>query len=166
MKEFLIICSFIMLVSLKTPLESVREQFLNINNLEQAEGFIEQLKQGTTAEAKGYYAAMVFMKSRFVKNPFSKLKHFKQGKKILDQDIVENPLNVEIRYIRYIMQKQIPNFLGYNDFISEDFNVITQEMVNAKLDLALKKYILNNMLLLESLKIEEKEKIEQTLDKL
>ena len=119
MKYFGLIVFSLISLSVQTPLENVRAQFPNITSLDEANKFIEKLKDDGSPEAKGYKAAMILMKSRFVKGPFSKLKFFKQGKKILDKDISENPTSLEIRYIRYLMQKQIPDFLGYNKNIIE-----------------------------------------------
>lgn len=161
MKLFLISILSVIVMVLQTPLENVREQFPEIDTLVQADAFINQLKDDVSPEAKGYTAAMVFMKSRYVKNPFTKLKYFKQGKEILDGDINENPENIEIRYIRYVMQKKIPDFLGYNEFISEDFNVIMNNILESNLSTDFKTEILTNMLLVENLSSEEKEKINQ-----
>jgi hypothetical protein len=147
--------------SSSTPVENVRNQFPDIETLEQTDNFLEALKNDTSAEARGYEAAMLFMKSRFVKNPFSKLKYFKQGKQILDDDIAQHPLNIEIRYIRYLMQKEIPDFLGYNNDILEDFNVITSNIQASNLPKSFKIEMLNNMLSVKNLTDNEQEKINQ-----
>jgi len=164
----LLLLSFIsvFLIVVQTPLEDVRKQFPEIDTLEQADGFINQLKDDISPEAVGYTAAMVFMKSRYVNNPFTKLKYFKKGKEILDDDITANPKNVEIRYIRYVMQKQIPEFLGYNEFISEDFNVIIDNILESNLSADFKTEILSNMLLVENLSEEEKMRLNKTLNEL
>jgi hypothetical protein len=149
----------IFLNSTTTPIENVRNQFPNIETLEQTDSFLEALEKETSAEAKGYRAAMLFMKSRFVKNPFSKLKYFKEGKQLLDDDIAQHPSNIEIRYIRFLMQKQIPAFLGYNDYISEDFGLITSNIIVSDLPKSFKIEILNNMLLVDNLTAEEQGKM-------
>lgn len=141
----------------------VRKQFPDITSEEQADAFIEELKIDDSTEAKGYTAAMIFMKSRFVKFPFTKLKYFKKGKTILDETINENPTNIEIRYIRFLMQKQIPDFLGYNDNINEDFNVIVDGIIIYDLQSEMKSEIMNNMLLTKELTSEQKATLNQLL---
>ena len=146
-----------------SSVEEVRKQFPEISTEEQADAFIEELKNDDSAEAKGYTAAMVFMKSRFVTFPFTKLKYFKKGKTILDETIIESPSNIEIRYIRFLMQKQIPDFLGYNDNIKEDFNVIVDGIKMSNLQSEMKSEIVKNMLLTKELTKEEKTTLNQLL---
>ena len=146
-------CSFQTISSI----DEVRTQFPNITSEEQADNFIKQLDGDTSLEAKGYVAAMNFMKSRFVKNPFSKFKYFKIGKNTLDEVIIRNPKNIEMRYIRYLMQKQIPEFLGYHENISEDFNTIIDQIEGSNLNQSFKFKILNNMLLVSNLTDNEKD---------
>ena len=137
-------------------IDEVRNQFTEISSEEQADDFIKQLNEDVLPEAKGYIAAMNFMKSRFVKNPFTKLKYFKIGKTVLDEVILNNPKNIEMRYIRYLMQKQIPEFLGYHENISEDFNTIVDQIEESNLNQSFKLKILNNMLLVSNLTEGEK----------
>ena len=153
-------------LSLETPLENVRSQFPNIESLEQANKYISILKDDTSPEAKGYMATMILMKSRYVKNPFSKLKYFKKGKKMLDNDIAENSTNIEIRYLRFLMQKKMPNFLGYNKNIIEDFNYISMNLLTSSLKNSIKIELLNNMLLVDNLNITEKNKINEKLNRI
>lgn len=166
MKYFGLIVFSIISLNVQTPLEIVRDQFPYITSLDEANKFIEKLKNDSSPEAKGYTAAMVLMKSRYKKGPFSKLKFFKQGKKILDDDINENPEIIEIRYIRFLMQKQIPKFLGYNKNIEEDFNVISKKLLESNLNKNLKIKMLDTMLLVNGLSEINKNKIHQILDKL
>jgi len=158
----LIVFSFVFL-SVQTPLENVREQFPYIESLDEANEFINELEVDNSSEAKGYLAAMILMKSRFVKGPFSKFKYFKQGKKQLDQNISENLSIVEIRYIRFLMQKQIPDFLGYNKNIEEDFKIISNNLLVSNLNKSFKIRMLKTMLLVDNLSDVEKSKINQML---
>ena len=153
-------------LSFETPLENVRNQFPNIESLEQANKYISILKDEISPEARGYMATMILMKSRFVKNPFSKLKYFKRGKKLLDNDIAENSKNIEIRYLRFLMQKQIPDFLGYNKNMNEDFNYISKNLLASSLKKSFKIELLNNMLSVDNLNVTEKNKINEILNRI
>lgn len=146
------LCSF----QTSPSIEEVRNQFPEISSEEQADDFIKQLNDDVSPEAKGYIAAMNFMKSRFVKSPFKKLKYFKIGKNILDEVILSHPENIEMRYIRYVMQKQTPEFLGYHENISEDFNTIINGIEESDLNHSFKLKILKNMLLVSNLSELEK----------
>ena len=166
MKFFGLIVFSLISLSVQTPLENVRDQFPYITSLDEANKFIEKLKNDSSPEAKGYTGAMILMKSRYIKGPFSKLKYFKQGKKILDNDINKNPEVIEIRYIRFLMQKQIPKFLGYNKNIEEDFNLISKKLLESDLNKNLKIKMLDTMLLVDDLSEINKNKIHQILNKL
>ncbi|RXP61930.1 hypothetical protein EC396_03735 [Lutibacter sp. HS1-25] len=140
-------------------LDAVRKEFPNITSEAQADDFIAGLSNSNTAEAKGYIAAMNFMKSRFVGFPFTKLKYFKLGKNQLDEVIANNPKNLEMRYIRYLMQKQIPDFLGYHQNIDEDFKAIIAGFKKYDLATSLKIKIVSNMLLVDNLTETEKSEL-------
>ena len=140
-------------------LNKVRAQFPNIASEEQADAFIAILNDHNTAEAKGYIAAMNFMKSRFVSFPFTKLKYFKIGKKQLDEVIDNNPANIEMRYIRYLMQKEIPQFLGYHENINEDFKLILNGIESSDLERSFKIKMLGNMLMVSNLTSEEENEL-------
>jgi len=158
--KFLIVffLSFTLLAT-DSGLEEVRNQFPGITSDEQADDFIAILKNNNTAEAKGYTAAMNFMKSRYVKFPFTKLKYFKIGKRELDEVIANNPANIEMRFIRYLMQKEIPQFLGYHENINEDFNLILNGIESSDLAKSFKIKMVSNMLMVTNLTSKEKSEL-------
>ena len=150
---------------MSTPvLDDVRKSFFEINSIEQAEEYIKRLQNDSSPEAMGYAASMNFIKSHFVNFPFTKLKYFKRGKKALDDLIYGNPKNVEIRYIRFLMQKQIPKFLGYNKHMEEDFKAITNGIEENRVSNEVKYIILTNIQAVDNLSSLEKEKINHFLD--
>ncbi len=157
--------TFMILIS-TTALEDVRKNFFQINSVDQADIYINQLQDDESLESRGYAASLNFIKSRYVKFPYTKMKFFKLGKKALDDLIKENPQNVEIRYLRFLMQKQIPEFLGYNKHLNEDFEVIILGIEKDNLPNEIKSIILTNMLGVEKLNPLEKEKINQLLNQL
>jgi hypothetical protein len=48
------------------------------------------------------------------------LSYFNKGKAKLEQVLKKYPDNIEIRYIRYAVQKGSPDFLGYRSNMKED----------------------------------------------
>ena len=68
----------------------------------------------------GYKACGTMMMAKHVTNPFSKLSHFRKGKKMLETVIAVNDKVVELRFLRYSIQTNAPAFLGYNNHIAED----------------------------------------------
>lgn len=68
----------------------------------------------------GYLGAFQTIWANHTSNPLSKLKTFNKGKKNIEQAIKADPDNVELRFIRLSVQKNVPSFLGYKSNIKED----------------------------------------------
>lgn len=158
---------FLMMNSLSVPvLDKVRNHFPAINSLEEAEFYLKLLENEKSPESKAYYAAMLFMKSKYVKFPLTKYKYFKKGKSFLDQLIQDNKPNVEMRYLRFVFQNEMPNFLNYNSNIQEDFLVITKGIEKSDLNREFKHKMLKNMLLVKNVTANQTTQIKLLLNKL
>lgn len=166
MKFFTVILFYSLFSQPISNVDRVRNKFPNIVSKDQADAFIMELKNDNSPESKAYIAAMIFMKSRFVKFPFTKMKYFKEGKNLLDETILKNPENIEIRYIRFLMQKEIPSFLGYDKNINEDFEVILNGVTISRLNLDLKLKILHNMLQVKDITVMEENRLNQLIKRL
>lgn len=68
----------------------------------------------------GYKASATMMMARFASNPFSKLSYFNKGKKMLEKAVKAAPNNIEIRSLRFLVQSNVPSFLGYTADIEND----------------------------------------------
>lgn len=148
------------------PIDEVRNQFLEVSSLEQVDSFIKILEKNPSVEAEGYYATMLLMKSKFVKFPITKYNYFKKGKKQLDSLINNNKNNVEIRYLRFLLQSEMPKFLGYYKNIENDYWLIINGIEASKLKSDFKIKILNNMLLVNNLSVEKSKQIKRILNKI
>ena len=80
--------------------------------------------QYDNATTRGYFGVATMMQAKVYVNPFTKLAYFNKGKKILETIIQEEPENVELRFIRYAVQKKVPDLLFYNDKLTEDKAVL------------------------------------------
>ena len=81
---------------------------------------LEPYNEGKFPILMGYKACGTMMMAKHVPNPFSKLSHFRKGKKMLETVIAVNDKVVELRFLRYSIQTNAPSFLGYNNHIAED----------------------------------------------
>ena len=68
----------------------------------------------------GYKSSATMMMARYVSNPFSKLSYFNRGKKMLEKAVNADKYNIELRSLRFLVQSNVPSFLGYNDDIDSD----------------------------------------------
>lgn len=147
-------------------LSDVRNQFPEINSIEEAEFHMKLLEKEKSPEAKGYYAAMLFMKAKYVKFPLSKYNNFKKGKLALDQVILENKSNVELRYLRFVFQKEVPAFLNYDSNIEEDFSAISNGIEKSSLTKVFKHKMLENMLLVNNITSDQTAQLKLLLNKI
>lgn len=125
--------------------------------------FLNKLNNNNSAEAKVYKGALFMFKSKYAVSPVNKYKHFKTGKNLIDEAVHLNPKNIEIRYIRLVFQHQLPDFLGYNKYKSEDLSVFKNEFTKSSLSKNTKAYFIKNMLLLDNLNDQDKKYLKAIL---
>lgn len=147
-------------------LDDVRNQFPKINSIEEADFHMKLLENEKSPAAKGYYAAMLFMKAKYVKFPLSKYNNFKKGKSALDQVILENKSNVELRYLRFVFQNELPALLKYDANIEEDFSAIANGIEKSNLTKGFKHKILKNMLLVKGITANQTTRLKLLLNKI
>ena len=92
---------------------------LDANNCMPFYEFMESHKNESSV-AKGYFALSVMMQAKLHKNPFTKLSYFNKGKNILEETISANPKVVELRFLRFSVQNEIPAILLYFNDIDSD----------------------------------------------
>ena len=88
----------------------------------------------------GYKGAVTIVMAKHVISPYKKLNYFKTGKDVLEKAIQKEPLNVELRFIRFSIQCNAPKFLDYHSNIYADKVLLLKE-VKAIKDVDLKKRI-------------------------
>jgi hypothetical protein len=98
----------------------------------------EQISELNSAPAdvkNAFLGAMIMRKAGIGGNPASKLKLFKQGRKLLEEAIAKDPENAEFRFLRLIIQENAPGALGYrndqqkdSEFIRKSYNSLPEEL--------------------------------------
>ncbi|MBS1736607.1 MAG: hypothetical protein JSS98_08420 [Bacteroidetes bacterium] len=92
----------------------------------------------------GYKAGATMMMAQYVINPFSKLSYFNEGRAMLQKAVNTDAQNIELRFIRFCVQSNLPFFLGYKENIDTDKFFILNRL-SAVTDISLKKNIVNFM---------------------
>ncbi len=69
---------------------------------------------------KGYAAMSYLMMSKYAGSPMQKLSYFREGKNRLEAAITRSPGNIELLYLRFSVQSNLPAFLGYYRNKTED----------------------------------------------
>ena len=90
---------------------------------DEAEKFYDHLKTSPSISSNlldGYKGMSYMIKANYSWNPYNKLSFFLKGKDLLDNAIVIEPTNIELRFLRYCVQTNAPSFLAYSSKTKED----------------------------------------------
>jgi len=126
-------------------MESVREEYHNIKTEEQLNQFIDLLGNMPCDKVQPYLASAIMQKAQYAIWPTSKLKYFQTGKKQLETIIQEDPDSIEARYVRVLVQSEVPYLLGYHDDMVSDSFYIKKHIASSGLPEKYQKLILKNI---------------------
>ena len=119
-------------ISKSDDLNKIRKSYLNASlNEDSCKNFILSLKKVKIEESpllEAYKISAELINIKYLKNPFKKFNLFNFYTKKLNLIINENPLQIEIRFLRYLIQLNSPDFLFYNKNIKEDYNFINKNI--------------------------------------
>ncbi|MFT3739428.1 MAG: hypothetical protein QM786_11770 [Breznakibacter sp.] len=93
-----------------------------------------------SSKIKVYTGALYIRMAGFLTIPARRLDSFKKGKELIEKEIKNDPENVEYRFVRLIMQEQVPPMLHYDMNREEDKTLILKMFEN--LDAGLKQEII------------------------
>lgn len=123
---------------LPTELERLRAMyFLSVEDrswvgsawelLENLEGRLtEGAPEGVILEA--YRGALEVVRAKHARWPPTKLSHLREGVGILDRLVEEEPVNLEVRYLRLVSCYYLPFFFKREESVREDFRVLVAEL--------------------------------------
>ncbi|HQV99351.1 MAG TPA: hypothetical protein PLI47_13225 [Bacteroidia bacterium] len=117
----------------------MRNKFQGCTSKENTETLYLQLSAQKNVDQihSGYYGAVVALRAKYNSNPIKKYNYCKEGLILLSSAIDKAPHDIELRYLRLIIQTNIPSFLGMNTNVEEDKNTILGRIESEK-DLPLK----------------------------
>jgi len=80
--------------------------------------------------AYNYTASLMMLD--YSNNPFEQYKVFKTKTRQIDSIVGTNPKNIEIRLLRYVVQKNSPYFLRYTSNLNNDLMYIKSNLFKEK----------------------------------
>ncbi|WP_428331484.1 hypothetical protein [Mucilaginibacter sp.] len=101
-----------------------------------------------------YKGASEMIQAKYALNPIAKLDKFNKGKALLKKAISRDTLDLEMRFIRFSIQSNLPAFLGYHDELETDKRFLLDKTKDNK-DPELKEIIYNYLSSLPIIKPEE-----------
>lgn len=94
---------------------------------EEIDGMISILeKEKSSSLTSAYQGALYMKKADFVKGVNTKIKTFKKGAHILEEEIAKKPSNAEYRFLRLAVQEHAPKILKYNKNLNEDKKAVAE----------------------------------------
>lgn len=122
-----------MLLALPSLTEVRKQYTLAISDEDKAETLYAKLN---TSEAKedvlllAYCGATRALMAKHALNPYSKLKYLKEGSAMLNQAAQKNPKQIEVRYLRFSVENNVPDFLDYRQHLASDKKVIVDAILS------------------------------------
>ena len=124
---FIIICN-----AQTNNLDQIRQSYLESDkseeNINELISKCEKYKSNNNAIIYAYRTVADVMLIKYKYNPLHKLRLFTDYCRKLDLIVTNNFNNIEIRFLRYCLQKKSPRFLGYNDNLEFDYKFITENI--------------------------------------
>ncbi len=107
-----------------------------IGNEQKIEKFLQKLKREKNPSALllAYRAACESMMAQFSWNPYTKLAQVNKSFDLFEKAIKEDSQNVEIRFLRFSVQHNIPDFLRKNKEFEDDKTVLIENFEKADFD--------------------------------
>lgn len=121
------LCSFSSAVS---PISSARNLY---SKLDQGDLYVDSLIKVTSRFISSplmlaYYGAAKTAKAKYVSGPFDKYSTAKAGLAKLNSSISKSPSNIEIRFIRYSVEINIPAVMPFTDHTKQDRKYILEHL--------------------------------------
>ncbi len=85
---------------------------------------LEELKSAPEALRPAFTGALLMKRASFIGPAGAKLHYFREGHKMLEAAIQQDPENPEFRLLRLMVQEHAPGALGYNKDIEKDCAII------------------------------------------
>ncbi|REH56711.1 hypothetical protein C7448_101754 [Tenacibaculum gallaicum] len=106
--------------------------------------YIATYKNRKEVSIQGYVVSLQMKQAKYKMMPWSKLKVFNTNKNKLEELISKNPNNVHLRYVRLVIQENIPSILGYTSSIKKDKQFLKEVLQKKDSTSYLHTYIINN----------------------
>tara|TARA_B110000495_G_scaffold141617_1_gene124545 strand:+ start:219 stop:683 length:465 start_codon:yes stop_codon:yes gene_type:complete len=134
---YIIILSFLVLFcnAQTDNLHEIRYSYLLASDSEEKVEILLQLCENDNYISNkpiilAYKTVAEMMLISYYYNPFKKLEIFNDKSQYLNLIVRNNINNLEIRFLRYCLQKKSPSFLGYNKELDLDYRFILENIHN------------------------------------
>jgi hypothetical protein len=81
-----------------------------------------------SALLNGYMGTLQALKAKHAWNPYFKIKHLNDSKSTFEAAVKRDPHNIEIRFMRFSIEHNVPGFLGFNKNLVADREEIIKQV--------------------------------------
>ncbi|MDB5000984.1 MAG: hypothetical protein JWR76_2061 [Mucilaginibacter sp.] len=81
-----------------------------------------------SALINGYIGTLEALKAKHAWNPYFKIKYLNDSEKTFKAAVSRDPHNIEIRFMRFSVEHNVPGFLGYNKNLYADRQEIIKQL--------------------------------------
>lgn len=117
-------CVLLFLFQNSTPEHIV--EYHDIKTKAQEIEYITKYKKSDSTEIQAYVISLEMKQAEYKVLPWQKLNTFSKGKAKLEQLIKKEPKNANLRYVRLVIQEQLPKMLNYNSDIENDKHFLSE----------------------------------------
>ncbi|MFD0795006.1 hypothetical protein ACFQZX_15395 [Mucilaginibacter litoreus] len=117
----------------------------------------------------GYIGTLQALKAKHAWNPYYKIKHLNDSEKTFKEAVSHDPHNIEIRFMRFSIEHNVPGFLGFNKNLVTDRQEMVRQIENknySSADKALVKTIIDFLIESKRCTPAENNMLKQTLSAL
>lgn len=124
--------------------EARKKYFEAIGDEQKIEKLLKQLQdiKNSSALLLAYCAACESMMAQFSWNPYTKLAQVNKSFNFFEKAVKDDYQNVEIRFLRFSVQHNVPDFLRKNREFEEDKDVLVKNFENADFDAEFRQFII------------------------
>ena len=124
--------------------ETRKKYFEAIGNERKIERLLKQLQdiENLSALLLAYRAACESMMAQFSWNPYTKLAQVNKSFDFFAKAIKEDSQNAEIRFLRFSVQHNVPDFLRKNREFEEDKDILVENFDKANFDTEFAQFII------------------------
>ena len=131
---------------MSTDEKEVRKKYFDaIGNERKIERLLKELQreQNPSPLLVAYRAACESMMAQFAWNPYTKLSQVNKSFDFFAKAIQNDTQNAEIRFLRFSVQHNVPDFLRKNREFEEDKDVLVQNFEDADFDEEFRQFIVS-----------------------
>jgi hypothetical protein len=96
-----------------------------------------------TPVINSYIATLEALKAKHTWNPYNKIKYINDSEKTFANAVAADPHNIEVRFMRFSVEQNIPSFLGYNKNLQADREEIIDQLKKNRYGTADKELAIN-----------------------